>query len=51
MDQNCTCKPKPGMIEDLITKYGIDQKSSIIIGDSYKDVEAGRMPLYREQYF
>ena len=40
---NCTCKkPKPGMIEDLITKYGIDQKSSIIIGDSYKDVEAGK---------
>ena len=30
------------MIEDLITKYGIDQKSSIIIGDSYKDVEAGK---------
>ncbi|MFA6436786.1 MAG: HAD-IIIA family hydrolase [Candidatus Paceibacterota bacterium] len=40
---NCLCrKPKPGMIKDMSKKWHIDLKKSFIIGDSWKDVEAGK---------
>ncbi|MEW6702608.1 MAG: HAD-IIIA family hydrolase, partial [Bacteroidota bacterium] len=40
---NCTCrKPKPGMILNLIDKYNIEKNESILIGDSWKDIEAGK---------
>ena len=40
---DCDCrKPKPGMIVQAAEKYGIDIGSSFIIGDTWKDMEAGR---------
>jgi D-glycero-D-manno-heptose 1,7-bisphosphate phosphatase len=39
----CGCrKPKPGMIVDSARKWGIDIGSSLLIGDTWKDMEAGR---------
>lgn len=41
----CACrKPKPGMVELARDKYAIDVGGSVIIGDSWKDMElAGRV--------
>ena len=42
-DDGCGCrKPEPGMIDYLAKKYGIDLKSSWMIGDKPSDLEAGR---------
>ena len=42
-DKTCSCrKPKSGMIEDAIKKYNIDRENSILIGDSQRDIEAGK---------
>ena len=39
----CSCrKPESGMIEDAIKKYSIDRENSILIGDSQRDIEAGK---------
>jgi D-glycero-D-manno-heptose 1,7-bisphosphate phosphatase len=39
----CSCrKPKPGMIVDLLAKYGLDPKEALLVGDSHKDILAGR---------
>ena len=35
-------KPKPGMILELAEKYGIDLRSSWMIGDMETDIEAGK---------
>lgn len=40
---NCNCrKPKPGMILDLCKKYDIDPEKSYLVGDSWKDISAGK---------
>jgi D-glycero-D-manno-heptose 1,7-bisphosphate phosphatase len=40
---NCLCrKPKPGLLLEAAAKHGIDLKSSIIVGDRWKDVRAGQ---------
>jgi D-glycero-D-manno-heptose 1,7-bisphosphate phosphatase len=40
---HCGCrKPKPGMVLALAHKWGVDLSGSFMIGDSWKDVEAGR---------
>jgi D-glycero-D-manno-heptose 1,7-bisphosphate phosphatase len=40
---NCHCrKPKPGMLLDAATKWDINLTSSFLIGDQWKDIEAGR---------
>jgi len=40
---NCSCrKPKPGMILAAATEHGIDLASSYLVGDRWRDVEAGR---------
>jgi D-glycero-D-manno-heptose 1,7-bisphosphate phosphatase len=40
---NCSCrKPKPGMILDLSKKWDVDLKKSYLIGDSWKDIKAGK---------
>ena len=40
----CDCrKPKPGMIVESARKWGVDIGSSFIIGDTWKDMEAGYM--------
>jgi len=42
-DDGCDCrKPKPGMILEAARRHGIDLSHSWMIGDSKKDVEAGR---------
>ncbi len=39
----CPCrKPKAGMILSLAKKWNIDCKSSFLIGDNWKDIEAGK---------
>jgi D-glycero-D-manno-heptose 1,7-bisphosphate phosphatase len=41
--ENCSCrKPKPGMILDAAAKWGIDLTNSYFIGDTWKDIHAGR---------
>jgi D-glycero-D-manno-heptose 1,7-bisphosphate phosphatase len=40
---NCLCrKPKPGMILAAADKCGLDLKRSFMIGDRWRDVEAGQ---------
>lgn len=40
---NCDCrKPKPGMILAAARKWDIDLKNSFLIGDTWKDMAAGR---------
>lgn len=40
---NCHCrKPKPGMIMDAAAKWNIDLTNSFFIGDTWKDVHAGK---------
>lgn len=40
---HCDCrKPKPGMIFILSKKWKIDIKESYLIGDNWKDIEAGK---------
>jgi len=41
---DCDCrKPKSGMIVESALKWGIDIGNSFIIGDTWKDMEAGHM--------
>jgi D-glycero-D-manno-heptose 1,7-bisphosphate phosphatase len=40
---NCSCrKPKPGMILEAAAKHAIDLAASYIVGDRWRDIEAGR---------
>lgn len=39
----CDCrKPKPGMLTALARRHGIDLLQSVMVGDTWKDMEAGR---------
>lgn len=39
----CTCrKPLPGMILEGARRFGLDPAASIMVGDRWKDVEAGK---------
>jgi D-glycero-D-manno-heptose 1,7-bisphosphate phosphatase len=39
---SCTCrKPKPGLLFEAARRYSIDLAASFMIGDRWKDVEAG----------
>ena len=39
---NCECrKPKPGMLLNLAEKWSINLKKSYLIGDNWKDMQAG----------
>lgn len=39
---HCLCrKPHSGMIEKAIHRHGIDPDKSVMIGDKYRDIEAG----------
>lgn len=39
---NCDCrKPRPGMLLQAATKYNIDLAASFLVGDRWKDIEAG----------
>ena len=40
---NCLCrKPKPGLILNAAEKWNVDLKKSFMIGDRWKDIEAGK---------
>jgi D-glycero-D-manno-heptose 1,7-bisphosphate phosphatase len=40
---NCACrKPKPGMILEAARRHGIDLAASYLVGDRWRDVQAGR---------
>ncbi len=40
---NCECrKPKTGLIEQALKKSDVDLKNTFIIGDSIRDIEAGK---------
>ncbi len=42
-DSNCQCrKPKPGMILQAAAKLGIDLPASVVVGDRWRDIAAGR---------
>ncbi|MCX5830299.1 MAG: HAD family hydrolase [Deltaproteobacteria bacterium] len=42
-EDNCLCrKPKPGMILDAAQEYSIDLSGSYMIGDRWRDIEAGK---------
>jgi D-glycero-D-manno-heptose 1,7-bisphosphate phosphatase len=39
----CACrKPRPGMLEAAARKWAIDLPSSFVVGDRWRDIEAGR---------
>lgn len=39
---DCGChKPKPGLLERARDEYGIDLRASFLIGDRWRDIEAG----------
>ena len=39
----CRCrKPKPGLIVDAARAHGVDLRLSLMVGDRWRDVEAGR---------
>ena len=42
-DGECECrKPLPGMLIQAADKYGVDFQQSYLIGDRWKDIEAGK---------
>ena len=43
IDGDCLCrKPKPGLILQAISEWNLDPDKSFIIGDSLRDIQAGR---------
>jgi D-glycero-D-manno-heptose 1,7-bisphosphate phosphatase len=41
--EQCDCrKPKPGMIRRAREKFGVDLAGSFMVGDRWRDIEAGR---------
>jgi D-glycero-D-manno-heptose 1,7-bisphosphate phosphatase len=47
----CTCrKPKPGMIFQARDEYGIDLPASWVVGDRFRDIEAGQAAGCRTVY-
>ena len=39
----CSCrKPKPGLLVEAKRQFGIDFKSSFLVGDRWRDIEAGQ---------
>jgi len=42
-DDDCACrKPRPGMLEAAARKWAIDLPASFVVGDRWRDIEAGR---------
>lgn len=42
-DAHCDCrKPKPGLLLEAAEKWNIDLESSFVVGDRWRDVEAGQ---------
>ena len=50
-DDGCDCrKPKPGLILDALTDYGIKLSSCALIGDSPSDIAAGKSANIKKNY-
>ena len=48
---NCDCrKPRPGLILQAARELGLDLRASFMVGDRWKDVEAGRRAGCRTFY-
>lgn len=42
-EDHCTCrKPLPGLINDAAAEHDIDKAQSFLVGDRWRDIEAGR---------
>lgn len=42
-DDDCPCrKPRPGLVVDSAATWGIDLATSVLVGDRWRDIEAGR---------
>ena len=42
-DHHCECrKPKAGMINKLLKQFKIDPKDAIVVGDAFRDLQAGQ---------
>jgi D-glycero-D-manno-heptose 1,7-bisphosphate phosphatase len=40
---DCECrKPRPGMLMELAARWGVELASSYMVGDTWRDMEAGR---------
>jgi D-glycero-D-manno-heptose 1,7-bisphosphate phosphatase len=40
---DCTCrKPRPGLLRDLADRWGVDLTRSFMVGDTWRDMGAGR---------
>jgi D-glycero-D-manno-heptose 1,7-bisphosphate phosphatase len=40
--QDCACrKPRPGLLLKLATRFGVNLKSTVVIGDALSDIDAG----------
>jgi D-glycero-D-manno-heptose 1,7-bisphosphate phosphatase len=40
----CSCrKPAPGLLHEAARRFGISLEDSVMVGDRWKDVEAGRV--------
>ena len=49
---DCHCrKPKPGLISSMLEKYDILRDETLIIGDGYKDILAGKSAGIRTVYY
>ena len=47
----CVCrKPKPGMILSILEDFGCKPSNSLIVGDSWKDIQAGKAAGVRTVY-
>lgn len=41
-DDNCDCrKPKPGMMEEIGRRFGVDMRGVPMVGDALRDLQAG----------
>lgn len=40
---HCVCrKPEPGMLIEAVQRFGLDLSSSFVVGDRWREIEAGR---------
>lgn len=44
-------KPSPGMIEDIVVRWNIDRKRSVLIGDKSSDIEAAKAAKIDGRHF
>lgn len=50
--KECECrKPAPGMINKAINDHNIDPEHSVLIGDSWRDIEAAKAAKIKTSYY